>query len=337
MRSIETWHQRIISGEAKGPGAAGVRGVLRAGSVGYRIAIDQINHRYDRRGGQKLTRPTVSVGNLTAGGTGKTPTVAWLADALRTRGRRPAILSRGHGSRPGELGDELTLLTELLGPDVPVAADPDRVAGAAQMLAQEPATDLFLLDDGFQHRKVARNFDLVLVDVSNPFGYNHLLPRGLLREPQASLRRADAILLTRSDLGDCQAVEHEVRRWADVPVFRSWFRVQAAEAVGRKAVVACGIGNPSAFAANLASSGVLLEEVMAFPDHHAFDVDDAKSIATNRPEHGVVIVTGKDWVKLRSLWPSDVPIVVAGQRLEIQEADNLLDLVSRAASLPNTM
>ena len=337
VRSLEAWHRRIISGEAVGPAPAVARGVLWAGSVGYRIAVDQINHRYERKTPTFLTHPTISVGNLTAGGTGKTPTAAALAQHLLQEGRRPAILSRGHGKRPGELGDELTLLSESLGPDVPVAANADRSVGAAEVLARHEDVDTFLLDDGFQHRKVGRDFDLVLIDVSNPFGHNHLLPRGLLREPLRALARADHILLTRCDLGDAGGVEQVVRDNSDAPISRSTFEIEVAEAVGRQAVAACGIGNPDAFFQNLRQAGVEVVRELIYKDHHNFTAADAKSIASNISADGVAVVTGKDWIKLRHVWPAGAAVVVAGQHLVLQAGATLLDDVVRAARRPKRM
>ncbi len=149
-------------------------------------------------------RPVVAVGNVTAGGTGKTPFVAWLVATTRAVGRRPAILARGYGPTPAgsARSDEGTLLRELVGSDVPQVEDASRVRGAATLLAAHPEVDLVVLDDGFQHRRLARDVDIVLVDATSPFGGGHYLPRGLLRESPRALRRADVVVLTRTDAVD---------------------------------------------------------------------------------------------------------------------------------------
>src|SRR5262249_5942270 len=140
--------------------------------------------------------PVVSVGNLTVGGTGKTPCVEYVARFYRQLDRRAAILSRGYGSAGGH-NDEALLLEENL-PDVPHLQGADRVALAAAAV-EELESEVLILDDGFQHRRLVRDLDVVLVDASNPWGYGYLLPRGLLREPKSSLRRASVVLLTRCD------------------------------------------------------------------------------------------------------------------------------------------
>ena len=154
--------------------------------------------------------PVISVGNLTLGGTGKTPMVEWLARWYRRRGLRVAILSRGYGQEGG-LNDEGQVLEENL-PDVPHLQDPDRVS-LAGIAVRELETELILLDDGFQHRRLARDLDLVLIDALDPFGLGHLFPRGLLREPIGSLRRAGVVVLSRADLvtsADKQAIRANV-------------------------------------------------------------------------------------------------------------------------------
>ena len=151
--------------------------------------------------GSKIHRaavPVVSVGNLTLGGTGKTPMVEWLARWYRRRGLRVAILSRGYGQEGG-LNDEGQVLEENL-PDVPHLQGPDRVA-LAGIAAYELETELIVLDDGFQHRRLARDLDLVLIDALDPFGLGNLFPRGLLREPIRSLRRASVVVLVAGGSG----------------------------------------------------------------------------------------------------------------------------------------
>jgi tetraacyldisaccharide 4'-kinase len=275
--SFEHSVQRVMSGAARGPGASAARAALAAAEPVYRAAVGWRNRRFDRdpARARRLPRPVVSVGNLTTGGTGKTPVIRWLAGQLRRRGLAVAVLSRGYKAAPGTLGDEQRMLLALLGdeagggsgaavrdaahddgPPVTIEADPDRFVAGVRVLAQSPGVDVFLLDDGFQHRRLHRDLDVVLLHAGEPFGYGHLLPRGLLREPVASLGRAGAVVLTHagpagdggvgdegvssggvgdSSPGDASpgdggpgggpwaAVTAEVRRWNPAcPVVREW-------------------------------------------------------------------------------------------------------------------
>ena len=315
---LEQAFVRTVSGESRGGAASLARFGLSLLQHPYAAAVRVRNGLFDAgvKATVDLPRPVVSVGNLTVGGTGKTPVVVELAEALIERGRRPAVLMRGYKAKIGEKGDEQRLLEGLLGEAVPVAADPDRAVAAGRVLEDRADVDVFLLDDGFQHRRVRRAFDLVLIDATRPFGFGHVLPRGLLREPVAGLRRASAVLLTRCDLADTAGVEAEVRRHTAAPIFRSIFTLAEIDAAG-PVVAACGIGNPAAFAASLRAAGVEVADLIAFGDHHDFGPADVERIARRLAEVGGVgvVVTAKDWVKLRPLWPGDLPIQVARQHL----------------------
>ena len=276
------------------------------------------NRKYDRGiGVRRLPRPVISVGNLTTGGTGKTPVVHWLCDRLRAAGERPAVLMRGYKARPGEKGDEQEMLASLLNRDgvipVPVLANPRRYEEAMAHLERSPQTTVFVLDDGFQHRRIARDFDLVLIDATNAFGYGRVLPRGLLREPVGGLKRADAILITRADqvgertLGDVV----DGLRGADVPTFRAahgWAGVRTdggqsmpvADLAGCRVFALAGIGNPEGFAAQLAAAADVVGRRF-FPDHHAYARADVDAVMSDARAAGAeaVVTTDKDWVKLR--------------------------------------
>ena len=168
---------------------------------------------------QPIGVPVVSVGNLTLGGTGKSPMVRWLARWFRQSGVSPAVVSRGYGSAAGEANDEALELRLLL-PDVPHVQNPDRVAGGREAVEKYGA-QLVLLDDGFQHRRIARDLDIVLLDALTPFGYGHVFPRGMLREPVSGLRRADAVVLSRADLiepAEREAIWRVVRRYAPASI-----------------------------------------------------------------------------------------------------------------------
>src|SRR3954454_10125891 len=228
---MEQAFRRVISGEQGGIGAAVLRGAMRLVEPIYTAIVASRNRGYSAGviTSNRAPRPVVSVGNITTGGTGKTPVVRWLADRLRERGMRPAVLLRGYKARPGERGGEEQLLNDLLNPPgvatpVIVHANPDRFAGSEAVLREHPDVDIFILDDGFQHRRLQRDFDLVLIDATNPFGYDHVLPRGLLREPLGGLARANAFLLTRVDQalpGADEFCERELRaRGRTTPIYR---------------------------------------------------------------------------------------------------------------------
>jgi tetraacyldisaccharide 4'-kinase len=306
----------LVSGRRRGLRASLARLAMEAASIPYGWAIRLRNRGYDR-GAKEIYRPSVpviSVGNLTVGGTGKTPMVEWLARQLRQREIRVAILSRGYGAEQGGLNDE-ALELELSLPDVPHLQNPDRAA-SAQIAVDELATQLLLLDDGFQHRKLARDFDLVLLDATEPFGFDHLLPRGTLREPVAGLRRAQAIVLSRADMIDARArgeVRTRVARlapeavWAEVE-HRPAALVDAAGAVytlaelrDQPVVAFCGIGNPAGFRHTLEGLGCRIERWREFPDHHDYTRENVEEIGGLIRESGArfAVCTRKDLVKLR--------------------------------------
>ncbi len=258
--------------------------------------------------------PVVSVGNLTLGGTGKTPCVEWVARHFRERGVQVAILSRGYGSDAGR-NDEALVLEENL-PDVPHLQDPDRVAAAGRAV-EELESELLMLDDGFQHRRLHRDLDVVLIDATRPPARDHLFPRGTLREPTAGLRRAGAVVLTRCDQvgpDDVAALRAWLAaRWPDVPVATSEHRPlelvcgaderhPASDLAGRTVGAFCGIGNPDAFRRTLAAVGATVADFRTFPDHHAYTRDDVADLArwaAALPAGAETATTQKDWVKLR--------------------------------------
>jgi tetraacyldisaccharide 4'-kinase len=311
----ETWYA-LIRGERRGPLAAAARAGLRVASWPYGLGAWARNRLFDR-GWNRVNRapvPVVSVGNLTLGGTGKTPCVEWVARFYRERGVQVAIVSRGYGSEGGR-NDEAMVLEENL-PDVPHLQDPDRFA-AARRAAEELESELIVLDDGFQHRRLHRDLDIALIDATHPPARDYLFPRGTLREPASGLRRAGAILLTRCDQvppGEVNAIRAWLaRRWPQTPVATTEHRPVAlvrgegesgpAEALAGKAVGAfCGIGNPAAFRRTLEAMGAAVADFRAYPDHHGYaraDVDELTRWAGTLPAGSIIATTQKDWVKLR--------------------------------------
>lgn len=258
--------------------------------------------------------PVISIGNLTTGGTGKTPCVEYVARYLRERDLRVAILSRGYGSADGP-NDEALVLEENL-PDVPHYQGADRAMMAARAL-EESESEIFVLDDAFQHRQLARDLDIVLIDATNPWGFGHLLPRGLLREPAKNLRRASLVLLTRCDQVSAEAreaIRRKIQRLAgplDVietvhrPVewINSDGQTAPLEMATQRPVAAfCGIGNPDAFRRTLESLGAKPTAFRAYPDHHAYSRSDVHALhawAREQPGDAIIATTQKDLVKLR--------------------------------------
>lgn len=265
----------------------------------------------------QVDAPVVSVGNLSAGGSGKTPMCAWLARHFEDRGRRVGLLSRGWGAATGEWNDEGRLLARLA-PQAEQIQDRDRVRGALALVAR--GVDVVVLDDGFQHRRLARDLDLVLVDATRPWGLPGrtsknapLLPRGLLRERPAALARASALVITRVDQvqsSDLLALRAELARVAPhVPIacarhrplaLRSLRRgVQPLEALRGEAVdCVSALGSPAAFERTLEDLGARLIERRRLPDHHRYVATDLDGLgAAGR----IVVTSAKDATKLETL------------------------------------
>jgi tetraacyldisaccharide 4'-kinase len=308
--------------------------VLRALEVPYTAAVRIRNWRYDtgRMRVHKVDVPVISVGNITLGGTGKTPAVEWLARWFAGRGACVGLVSRGYGSRAGGPNDEALELAQKL-PGVPHVADTDRVR-AARRAIDEFRCDLLVLDDGFQHRRMARDFDLVLVDALAPFGFGHVFPRGTLREPLAALARANAVMLTRADLVD-EKTRYEIRSrvlhfapevlWGEaayVPrtLLSPEGSEQPLETLAACGVAAfCGIGNPLGFRQSLAGTGCAVIASLEFADHMRYTREDVDKIArwADSLDAAAVVCTHKDLVKVGPLWRAARPLWALTGRLEI--------------------
>lgn len=299
-----------MRGNRRGPMASLARCGLGLLSLPYSLVMRLRNGCFDL-GWKKSHRaavPVISVGNLTMGGTGKTPCVEYLARLCRDRlNRRPVILSRGYGN------DEAMVLEENL-PDVPHLQGADRVA-LATVAVEELEADVLVLDDGFQHRRLRRDLDVVLLDATRPLEHEHVVPRGFLREPRSGLKRADFAILTRCDQADDSDSQTAwlKRKYARLPFATSehrpldWQTLHAEplpiESFANRPVAAfCGLGNPQAFRRTLESLGLEPSGFRTFADHHAYtrdDVEDLRRWAEVLPKDAAVLTTQKDWVKLR--------------------------------------
>ncbi len=311
---------------------------LRLAEVPYTMAVAWRNRRYDRGAAavHRVPVPVVSVGNLTLGGTGKTPMVEWIARWCRRHGVRVTAISRGYGAEAGAVNDEALELEHNL-PDVPHLQNPDRVE-AAQLAVEELGCQLIVLDDAFQHRRIGRDLDVVMLDALEPFGYGHVFPRGMLREPLSGLDRADIVVLSRADMiepDQRDRIRREVRRhapragWAEVThapraLLSSLGQEGEVDTLGGEPVAAfCGIGNPAGFRHTLQGCGYRLADFWEFPDHYRYSRTDVESLAdwADRLDAAAVVCTHKDLVKLgvdrlgrRPLWALSIGLeFLAGQ------------------------
>jgi tetraacyldisaccharide 4'-kinase len=272
----------------------------------------------------RLEGTVISIGNLTVGGTGKTPMVMWVAERLLAEGRSTGILTRGYGGNrltpalrdsPAEdsASDEVQLLKARLGERVAFGVGADRFERGRELARRR--VKWFVLDDGFQHLQLARDVDIVLIDATNPFGGGHVLPVGRLREPRTALARADVIVITRSH--HAPAVEAAIRRDSDAPIFYARAELDAVlapfhphlteqDARERKLFAFCGIGNPSAFVADLRDWGFQIVGHRFFPDHHRYSAHDIHEIEREAKAAGAngVICTEKDSFNYAGVWRS---------------------------------
>lgn len=294
----------------------------------------------------RVDAAVVSVGNLTAGGTGKTPMVAWIARELARRGRRVGILSRGYRARAGEASDEGRLLAELA-PGAERVEDADRVRGAHALI--ERGADAIVLDDGFQHRRLARDLDLALVDATRPWGLAGwraseapLLPRGLLRERPRALARAHAIVLTRADQAsqaDLVELRGEIEALAPgVAIACAAHRPVALRSLdgaacelgqlsGARVDLVSGLAHPEAFERTVRGLGASVGEHRRFPDHHAYAAGDLDRLAAT------IVTSAKDAVKLRALGLAARVLVLD---VEIEIVDGAPALAALLDALPTS-
>jgi tetraacyldisaccharide 4'-kinase len=340
-RFDRTAYLALIRGQTHGVWPRFACAGLRLASAVYGTAVAVRNAGFDRRLSQihRAGVPVVSIGNVTLGGTGKTPMVEWVARWYRRRGVRVAILSRGYGQAEG-MNDEGRVLEENL-PDVPHLQDPDRVALAA-IATRELESELIVLDDGFQHRRLGRDLDIVLLDALEPFGLAQLFPRGLLREPIRSLRRADVVVLSRADLvttADRAAIREQAERHAG-PL--CWVEAKHAPLdlidcegtaspidalTGQSVAAFCGIGNPEGFRRTLQPLCGKLLDLRVFPDHHAYSAEDVASLErwAEGLRANLVLTTQKDLVKLRAGLLGPAPLRALRIGLELEVGGDIMD------------
>jgi tetraacyldisaccharide 4'-kinase len=294
----------------------------------------------------KLDRPVISVGNMTAGGTGKTPLAEWISKTIAASGKKVCILTRGYGrenpqrqvvvsdgetilATPNEAGDEPYLLASKLLGCAAVISNADRIS-AGRYAIENFGTDCFVLDDGFQHLRLARDLNIVTIDATNSWGGGQLLPHGRLREPISGLSRADCVVLTRCDQAEnTAALTNQIRDLIHGrPVFESTMQPARNLFPTGPAAAFCAVGNPQSFFTELSQAGYDVVLQKTFTDHHAYsqhDVDDLVRSATNAGATSL-ITTAKDAVKLRALSFS-LPWHVLEIEIAIQNEDAFRQLI----------
>jgi len=347
-------YRKIIAGTTGG-WTGPLRAMLGMMAVPYSVGVAARNRWYDRPGAtRRLPAPVISVGNLTTGGTGKTPLVIDLVQRLIQLGRKPAVLTRGYGAGRDGRNDE-ALLVERRCPDATCIVDADRYRGGMRAFTEFGA-DVFVLDDGFQHRRLARDLDIVLLDATCPFGYERLLPRGLLREPPSELRRAQLIALTRCDQATCEEItELEARVRAAAPNatrLRCYHRVAAIERLdgvpvtdslaGRRAALFAAIGHPQAFLTTARQLGLEVVGACWRPDHYRYRRRDLRALVLDGrfPAHDLLLTTEKDAVKLTRMGCAKLdPVRTYVVKIAIDflgDGSTMLDSVLRRLSLQSS-
>lgn len=308
--------------------------------------------------------PVISVGNITTGGTGKTPLVEWvcrtIASADPNERKRICVLTRGYGRKnpeaqvvvsngtdllanEREAGDEPLLLARNLLGVAAVIANRDRLA-AAEWAVGSLKTEVFVLDDGFQHLRIGRDLNIVALDATNPWGGGETLPYGRLREPISGLVRADCIVITRTDqVEEWQSVKRTIQQIAPgVPVFSSrmltaGFRDLRGAGVDRSEILSqplgafCGVGNPISFLRHLEAEGCRLVFTRSFPDHHRYERFDIDRLIEETRKSGAtaLITTAKDAIKLQS-FDLPIPCYVLEIQIAIDEERRLVEMIRNA-------
>ncbi len=311
---------------------------------------------------ERLTRPVVSIGNLSMGGTGKTPTVIAIGGLLAEAGLAVSVLSRGYrgnhwggpflvsdGSRilatAENAGDEPLVIAKNL-PGAMVTVGKNRYA-AGRMVETQHSVDVHLLDDGFQHLKLHRSFNLLLIDVTNPWA-GGLPPMGRRREPLKALRRSDAVLLTRCQKGREYGeilrivgkyhpqvqVFHSQQRLAELVQYPDGEALPSAQMAGKRVLALSGIGNPAQFQETLVRQGALVSGRMDFPDHHRYVPGDYQKILNYCRDLSIdaIVTTEKDSERLDHSQLISFPLLVAKLKFAIEEQDEFMELLQRRIS-----
>jgi len=308
-------YRKLISGQSKGFIASVLRFLLGIAAIGYLLAVRFRNMLYSKGllKMHKVDATVLCVGNITVGGTGKTPLVVWLCKLIAQQ-YKYAILTRGYKATQNHI-DEPAMLAESC-PEAEVIVNPDRVAGATEAIEKYTA-DVLVMDDGFQHRRLARDLDIIAIDATQPFGFGKLLPAGLLREPVSSLNRANAAVITRCDqVTEVQLSELEqilratnpdmvIAKSTHTPVYaksKDNEEISIGQLKGKKIFAFCGIGNPDAFLNTVNNLGANVAGSKIYDDHYHYTNASLAEISEHGKELDVdlILTTQKDWTKVIS-------------------------------------
>ncbi len=350
LTTLSHRHRMMTLHQQNGPLPAILSPLTRVASIVFGWIVAKRNQRYNRAYEQlkqtndktssavkRVPIPVISVGNITVGGTGKTPMVSWIVDCLIHAGHKPIIAMRGYKAKPGQPGDE-QLEHQTAHPDVPVIANPDRTTAINKFLHdnQKQSYDCVVLDDGFQHRKLYRDLDIVLIDATRPPFDSSLLPNGWLREPCSNLERADAVVFTHADLKDDDRFDYlrlQVAKYhgksAAAGFAHAWSHLLVREPnedlanennddltiaqntkwqtqtvpyiAKRRVLVACAIGNPAAFIDQLEYKGAIIVGAAIRKDHEPFTNKDLITLDNKAIKHhaDAIVMTNKDWFKIQ--------------------------------------
>jgi len=287
---------------------------------------------------KRLNTPVISVGNLTVGGTGKTPMVIFLAEKFLDEGKRVAILTRGYKGDAGT-SDEIELMKFRLQDRVMFGVGPDRYEQGRKL--EEKGVDLFLLDDGFQHLPLFRDVNILLMDATQPIGRESMLPAGRLREHVSAMDRADLLVITRLEASPSTLATIEKLR--EYPVFSAVTRLLGFRRLGQGIALLsldeigagpfyafCGIGNPKAFFHDLKNWNLPVSQSSEFPDHHRYDQRDALELEQVARTHGAkaLITTEKDAQNLSGVSFSEFPVFTAVIEMELPQQDAFFDFIN---------
>jgi tetraacyldisaccharide 4'-kinase len=296
---------------------------------------------------RRLHTPVISVGNLTLGGTGKTPMVLWLAERFLAQGKRVAILTRGYKGAGGT-SDEVTLMKLRLNDRVYFGVGPNRYDQGR--LLEQQGIDLFLLDDGFQHLQLVRDANILLLDTARPLGSERLLPAGRLREPVSAISRADLLVFTRTETNSSTGAA--IAGLGNHPVFAAQTRLLGfrklgegpllipADAIGSGPFFAfCGIGNPGAFLVDLESWGLSIAGKMAFADHHRYSQSEVAELleAAHRAGAGALVTTEKDAQNLQGAEFAELPVCIAIIDFVLPQEDAFLAAIQQQLASRQTV
>jgi tetraacyldisaccharide 4'-kinase len=296
---------------------------------------------------KRLNTPVISVGNLTLGGTGKTPMVIFLAEKFLAEGKRVGILTRGYKGSAGT-SDEIELIKFRLQDRVMFGVGPDRFEQGRRL--EQKGVDLFLLDDGFQHLPLFRDVNILLMDASQPLGRESMLPAGNLREPVSAMDRADLLVITRLEASP--ATLATIEKLQDYPVFSAVTRLLGFRRFGAGIQLLsaneigpgpfygfCGIGNPKAFLRDLKTWNIPAAQSSEFPDHHRYDQRDATELEQAARSTGAkaFVTTEKDAHNLSGLSFSEFPIFIAVIEMQLPQQDAFFGFIRERLAARSAM